>query len=83
MNGRFALCERYAREALRTPGANPTPKGARLGSAQGYLGLALANREDRRAEAKPLLEAGIEMLRQQNRNPPHRKAMEAALSKLR
>jgi serine/threonine-protein kinase len=83
LNGYVAACERYAREALQTLGANPSPRDTRLATAQGYLGLALAKREDRRAEAKPLLESALKMLREQNRNPIHRQAMEAALLKLR
>ncbi len=83
LSERFTLCERYAREALQTLGAKPSPRDTRLGTAQGYLGLALAHLGDGRvAEAKPLLESALQRLREQNRHPPHRKAMEAALSRL-
>ena len=35
-----------------------------------------------RTEARPLLEGALQLLREQNRYPVHRKAMQAALSNL-
>jgi tRNA A-37 threonylcarbamoyl transferase component Bud32 len=88
LGGRFVACEAYAREALESLGSNPSQKDRRVQSVEGYLGLALAQlggeRRDAKllAEAKPLLERNLQMLREENRSTLHKKAMEEALAKL-
>ena len=76
--GRFADCERYAREALQTLGPNPAAKDNRLISARGHLGWALA-RLGHGAEARPLLSQAVEAYQQQNRRPVFISQLEATL----
>jgi hypothetical protein len=88
LSGKYAKCAGYAKEALDSLGPNPAAEDARVFGLKGYLGLALANlgmqKNDSRlmAEAKPLLQASLQWLRNQNRTPIYRKPIEDTLAKL-
>jgi eukaryotic-like serine/threonine-protein kinase len=81
LNGRFADCERYAREAQQTLGPKPSPNDGRLFASQGHLGWAFAHL-GRSAEAKILLQESIAFYRRRGRRPFTLAALEATLQSL-
>ena len=76
---RTAECEAVSREVIAMLAASSATDDARLASAQGFLGVALA-RKGQCGEARPLIEGAIRMQHERKHVPPYGTVLTHALT---